>query len=66
MRHPNGSLALRVPLDLATYDRLARAARDAGLTLEAHAARLLVGVVGGERWTDPIEVPERAAGGGLR
>jgi hypothetical protein len=52
------SLALRVPLDLATYERLARSARDAGLTLEGHAARVLVGAVGGERWQDGLEVAE--------
>jgi hypothetical protein len=52
------SLALRVPLDLSTYERLARSARDAGLTLEGHAAQLLVGAVGGERWHDPLEAAE--------
>lgn len=74
MGSDRSSLALRVPLDLPTYERLAMSARDAGQTLEAHAARLLVGVVGGERWHDPVEIPERrialevrgsaAAGGG--
>jgi hypothetical protein len=51
-------LTVRVPVTVATYERLGRLARDSGSTVEDHAGSLLAGAIGGERWTDAAEHPE--------